>query len=169
MERWLPVARNENYEVSSLGNVRRCRGYNSTRVGRHLKPRDNGNGYLCVRLSQKGRVKVEYVHRLVCHAFHGDPPTKRHQAAHKNGVRSDNAFDNLEWKTARQNEADKSLHGTRLVGELCASSKLTGKTVIEIRKLHSEGVSQKDLRLRFGMSPNGIHSIVMRKTWRHIP
>jgi hypothetical protein len=51
------------------------------------------------------------VHRLLCIAFHGDPPTPTHQARHLNGVRTDNRVDNLAWGTPSQNVQDMLRHG----------------------------------------------------------
>lgn len=62
-----------------------------------------GSGYLNVWL--KGR--REYVHRLVCEAFNGPPPTPEHQVNHKNFNTRDNRPENLEWVTSEENAAHR--------------------------------------------------------------
>jgi hypothetical protein len=48
----------------------------------------------------------------VLEAFVGPAPSRRHEAAHKDGRKENNRLDNLEWKLKEHNEADKKLHGT---------------------------------------------------------
>lgn len=60
-------------------------------------------GYLKVYVKMNGVWKQESVHRLVCEAFNGQPPTKKHQVNHKNGNKKDNNHVNLEWVTCKQN------------------------------------------------------------------
>lgn len=48
------------------------------------------------------------------------------------------------------------------------SAKLTEADVREIRRLAAEGVPQKILAVRFGVSESVISAVVRRKTWRHV-
>ncbi len=51
---------------------------------RKLKPRVDRDGYLRVAIvPPTGRAVYRQVHRLVCAAFHGAPPTPRHEAQHR--------------------------------------------------------------------------------------
>jgi len=63
----------------------------------------NGAGYAVIG--------HDLVHRLVCEATHGPPPTVKHQAAHLCGVRNCVAMAHLRWATQRENEDDKIVHG----------------------------------------------------------
>lgn len=45
---------------------------------------------------------------------------------------------------------------------------VTSKQVIEMRKLHSEGIPQKDLAIRFGLKSNSVSYIVNRRNWTKI-
>ena len=86
-EEWLPVNDYENYEVSSLGQVR------NQKTKRILKAGSNG-GYLTVGLRQDGSSKSCSVHRLVALAFIENPENKA-QVNHKDKVRSNNTVSNL--------------------------------------------------------------------------
>ena len=108
-EEWRPVSEQPDYEVSNLGRVRRDDHF--------ITPYDDGAGYLSVNLCQRSRLKRRRVHRLVCIAFHGPPPTPKHDAAHWDNDRANNRATNLRWATRKENHADKVRHGTMSRGE----------------------------------------------------
>ena len=84
------------YQVSNFGNVRRCgRKQNLCYVKR--------NGYLVVHLSNVN-AKLYYIHRLVALAFVPNPDGLP-QINHKNEIKTDNRAENLEWCTAKYNNA----------------------------------------------------------------
>lgn len=90
-EKWFPVPDSEGYSASSLGRVKgpRC----------ILKPSPMKNGYLGVKIKGKGTT----MHAAVCAAFHGPRPSPSHTVNHKNGKRTDNVPQNLEWMTHLEN------------------------------------------------------------------
>ncbi len=53
-------------------------------------------------------------------------------------------------------------------GSSVGVSKLTEEEVILIRKLHSEGSSNKELSIKYKVVESTINAIVKRKTWKHI-
>lgn len=69
------------------------------------------NPYYLVALSVGEDSRRRYlVHRLVCEAFHGDPPSLKYHAAHVNGDSLDNKEFNLYWATPQQNIDDRERH-----------------------------------------------------------
>lgn len=60
------------------------------------------DGYLGVVLCKNGKTKLIAVHRLVAMHFIPNPENKP-QVNHKNGVKNDNAAENLEWVTQSEN------------------------------------------------------------------
>jgi hypothetical protein len=90
------------YEVSNTGLVR-SKAKNLTLgqnfVGRGYKAKKS---YLAVTLYADGRSRKHYVHALVAMAFL-TPNAAKQTINHKNGIKSDNRVDNLEWMTMSEN------------------------------------------------------------------
>lgn len=97
------------YQVSNLGNVKSLN-YNHTGKERNLKARNNGWGYLFVKLYKNGNRKLFTIHRLVAKAFIPNPENKR-EVNHKDENKTNNRVDNLEWMTSKENIN----YGTRTV------------------------------------------------------
>lgn len=117
IEEWRTIAQAPDYQVSGIGRVKRVTvGSGSTYPGKILRPCLTKSGYLRICLRIGGQERFRFVHNLVCRAFWGDPPSEGHQAAHGNGLRTDNRFENIRWATPKENQADRIAHGTRLSG-----------------------------------------------------
>ena len=104
MEIWKDIAGYEGiYEISSLGNIKSYYAKNGRLVntGRLISGKLDKDGYREVALSKGGHVKYTRVHRLVAEAFiDGDTSL---DVNHKDGNKLNNAVDNLEWVTAKEN------------------------------------------------------------------
>lgn len=164
-ENWISVPGYEDlYEVSDLGNVRSLHG----ETVRDMKIGYTRGGYRAVILSLKGKTKNYRMNRLVLIAFHGDRPDR--QAAHKNGVRTDNRLRNLYWATTEQNAADRVRHGTILKGQAQATSILTEADVRQVRKIWSmpNHPSAAELALEYGVSGPTLWKAATGRTWSHV-
>ena len=89
-EIWKIIPNHQQYEVSDLGKVRRGQ--------KVLKPRNHNQGYQFVFLNGRER----YCHRLVAGAFIGSIPP-RWEVNHLDGNPANNALENLEIVTPKQN------------------------------------------------------------------
>ena len=85
------------YEVSNLGRVR------NAPTGLVLRLRKCRSGYFDVLLNYKGQEKRFYVHSLVATAF-VEGWREGLEVNHKNGVKTDNRAENLEWVTSSENK-----------------------------------------------------------------
>lgn len=147
-EIWKDVPGSPNYEVSSLGRVRK--------KAVILKPWKNYTGYEYIGMKGKRWA----VHRLVCHAFNGPPPEGKPMVAHGDGTRDNNSLDNLRWASYSENLLDAIEHGTRRpIRELVAdrpignrpNSKLTAEQIKEIQKRRANGEARKALADEYGV------------------
>ena len=168
MEVWAPVEGFPNTEVSNLGRLRSLfRG--------QCKIRSQINhecGYLTVGL-QCGEFKQrKRVHILVAEAFIGPNPGGL-DVNHKDGVKTNNRWDNLEYMTRSEN----CKHGFRLGlsytpfrerGEKHCRAVLKDSDVRAMRAEYANGVSRRDLATKYGISYYTVWDITKMRTWTHI-
>lgn len=117
-ELWKSVVGYEGlYEVSSEGRVKSLEREVATKGGFTrmipnliLRPSPMPTGYVAVNLYRGGYRETKLIHRLVCEAFHGEPP-EGFEVRHLNGVPYDNRSDNVIWGTPKENSADSKRHG----------------------------------------------------------
>lgn len=181
IEKWKPVVGFESfYEVSNQGRMKvKARMKNIRNGGKQPHPEKimkliiANTGYSVIGLwNGKGKsAKTATVHRLVAAAFIPNPEGKK-EVNHKNGVRTDNRVENLEWATSSEN----ALHKYQTLGYVCptrhkgsanSQSKLTEETVREILT-HGPSMSRTEAAKRFKISKRSIQFILQRKTWRHV-
>ena len=133
-EIWKPVVGYEGiYEVSSLGRVKSCERTIIRSNGREInfpdkimKPSINHKGYEIIDLRNKGNRQGGFVHRLVGKAFI-DNPLNKEQINHKNGNKTDNRVQNLEWVTNQENMA----HSYKSLGRTNKEASESRKRVVE--------------------------------------
>lgn len=158
-EEWRPVVGCEDwYEVSNLGRIRRRS---------IISPSRNKHGYMVAGLSCGGVKLWKSVHCMVAEAFSGKRPPGK-VARHKDGDRTNNAANNLEWGTQAENMGDMVRHGTRRNGEKHHKAKLSEPQVLSIRDMHSRGMKKSGIAVLFGVTPSLVGGIVKRKIWRHV-
>lgn len=168
-ELWLTAPGFPDYEVSSLGRVRRSVRPGNWKPGVLLKPYRRTDGYVLIGLYREKRQQITcYLHRLVCEAFHGPPPDLSYEAAHENGVSHDNRASNLAWKKRLANLADKRRHGTHGEGERHGGAKITEPIVHHIFELRAKGLTLKEIGSMVGVDYTHVSSIVRRESWAHV-
>lgn len=110
MEIWKDVNDFEEiYQISNQGRVKslrreiqRSNGSNYIKDESILTPFEDRNGYMIVKLSNKGKRKNYKIHRLVATAFIENPFNKK-CVDHINTVKKDNRVENLRWVTYSEN------------------------------------------------------------------
>jgi len=71
--------------------------------------------------------------------------------------------------TRRQNNEEASRKGRTAKGETHYAAKLSNDTVIEMRRLYSDGHTQKALAQKYGIGQGLVSRVVRRKSWEHVP
>lgn len=171
-ENWKNIPMFHGFQASNLGNIRTIdrlipRGNHMiNRKSRILKQTKNKRGYLEVRILEVGKKPlVQVVHKLVMLTFVGPRPSG-HQVNHKNGIKTDNRLENLEWVSASDNMKHAyRLNLTSKNGQNNGRAKLTESDIITIREQCKVRGSQKKLALQFGVTQTTISNIKSGKSW----
>jgi hypothetical protein len=161
-EEWRPVtfpSFGTSYAVSSFGRVWKTAA-SLTHPAGELRPQEV-NRYLGFVMKTQGQRKAVTVHRMVAMAFLGAPPSPRHVVNHKDGDRTNNRVENLEWVTSRQN----SLHA------LCELKTFRGRFISpdqaqQIRERYAVGELQKDLAKEYGVYQQQVSLLIRGKGWQ---
>ncbi len=166
------------YLVSNLGNVKSIDRYVkhnygdlSRRIqkGITIKLTINSDKYYCVTLGKNGKHKTFTVHRLVAIAFL-ENTLNNNIINHKDGIKTNNHYTNLEWCTTQQNTQHATENNLIPFGENHGMSKLTDMQVLEIReKYKPKGVySSYRLAVEYNVSRVLINQVVRRKIWKRV-
>src|ERR1035437_1361166 len=92
-------------------------------------------GYPLVKLfTEEGVGKRYTVHKLVCRAFHGEPPQGMRVVRHQHDQRQNSRPENLSWGTYSDNAKDAYRNGRMPRGEDHFNAVLTEVLVIALRQ-----------------------------------
>lgn len=181
-EKWKDIKGHEGqHEVSSCGRVRSVDRTISKVDGRYdkqvtfykqgrIKTLTYHHGqYFIIKLSNEGKNKTHFVHRLVAEAFLPNP-NNLPIVNHKNSIKTDNNIENLEWVSNSENvkHAIKNKLTTICSGENHGACKYTDEDILKIRKLYKDKLSLTEIGKIMGTNKARIWEIVHRKTWKHI-
>ena len=173
---WRPVVGlEERYEVSNVGRIRRIMRDGPPRL---LKPVRHPAGYLHVNLSDGGRRRRSHhlIHRLVATAFIGPCP-ENYECNHKNGDKTDNRVENLEWCSHKENMLHAVQTGLKKMyrgrnGQFdprFMKNTLTEENVRRIHALYAESKHDAPaLASMFGVTCEAIRRILIGSSWKHL-
>ena len=153
-EIWKESSEYRNYEVSNFGNIR----HKGSRKNRKLQK--TYRGYLCVLINHNGKNKNILVHRVVAKEF-VDNPYNYTIVNHKDGNKSNNHADNLEWVTQSENV----LHAYRELHVKPWNRKLSDD---DIRKIRNDTRRHKDIASDFNVAKSQISLIKRRVIYKDV-
>jgi predicted XRE-type DNA-binding protein len=162
------------YYVGTSGNI--YSKYKKTKIMKKLKltrmrvEKDKDNQYYTAHLSDKGDVYNILIHRLVAGAFIPNPENKA-EVNHKDGDKSHNYVDNLEWVTPSENilHAYRTGHKFQYTGEKNHNTKIKQKDAELICKLLEENkLSIREISEIIGCPKTIVMNIIYKYAWREI-
>lgn len=157
------------YSVSNLGRVRRERQSSLGLFVRILNAQSNGR-YIHVTLADGSRKDTPNIHRLVAGAFLGIAPFADAQVNHKNGIKTDNRSDNLEWITQKENSHHaRTVLNTYRIGADHGRAKLGVNDVLTIRKRLKNGDGLTAIANDYNVTSGLIGHIRAGRAWKHVP
>jgi hypothetical protein len=163
-EYWKDVIGYENdYEISSSGNIRSKERYRKNRNGYMLvksqiiKPHNHPKGYLRITLARNNTKANFFVHRLVAQAFIPNLENLP-QINHKDGNKKNNSIENLEWcdnNYNRYHAVVNNLHSTLLKKE-------------DVKYIRESSQNSYELANLFKVTRQHINRIKRKRFWKHI-
>ena len=165
-EAWKPIKNYEGYySVSNLGRIRREIGGSGTYAGRIRKEALDTDGYSCVQLSKNSIHQHLKVHKIVAEAFIGLCQVGM-EINHKDNVRNNNVYTNLEYKTHK----DNILHSYKMGrSRLTGGRKINEQIILSIKREYASGnYSNKSLGKVFNVDASTISRVINGRTWKHL-
>lgn len=169
-EKWKDIPGYEGYIISDKGRVISKR----NPVASALKSKkgllylgtDNSGYVTCTLYTGPKKKSTVRVHRIVAIAFI-DRVKDCMFVNHKNGIKTDNRVDNLEWVNRSQNHLHAYATGLqdKPKGEANPYRKLSNLAVYDILSSPLTGMA---LALKYKVSPSCISSVRRGKNWSHI-
>ena len=165
MEIWKNVVGfEEQYEISNLGNLRskerfvkHWRGGERKYKSNFKNIRLNDKGYFRCNLKNEGKRYDFTIHRLVALAFIPNEENKPF-INHKNGIKTDNRVENLEW-------CNQSENVTHAVKNRLIKTKLTDE---QAKEIFNSQLSHRKLAKLYNITSSIVWRIKNKKAYKHL-
>lgn len=159
------MRRYKNCLVSKEGDIF------SVFTGKKRKPQ-LVSGYLYINTGTDkslGKEVRERVHRIVAFLYLDNPENKP-QVNHKDGNKLNNHVDNLEWCSMAENHRHAFENGIRKAkkGSECSYAKLKEQDIPEIKRMYREGILQRVIAKKFGVSLSTINGVIKNRRWKSV-
>ena len=146
-----------NYVITDEGQVI------NAKTGRVLKPDLNSCGYQRVTLCKNNKPKRFFVHRLVAEYFVPKPLKWHDQVNHKDGDKTNNHYENLEWCNQSLNQYHA--HGHWIQKRF---HKATDDQVKHICYYLQQGLPTSYILQQVEVTRWIVEDIKRKRTWLHI-
>ena len=168
-EEWKSIKGYEGrYKISSNGKVY------SLISNKELKGYEwCDNIYRMVGLYKNGKCKQFSVHRLLAIAFLGESnidTDQRIEVNHKNGIKTDNRVENLEWCTHGENQSHAFIIGLKpnWKGEKNPMARFKNNFVRKVQEEYKGGCKRRELIKRYSLTVSQIDRFLYSRTWKDI-
>lgn len=172
MEIWKDIPGCEGYQASTYGRIKSLPrewiwGYGAVRKRGELifTPVIGTGGYFIIVLRISGKSYTKLIHRLVAITFFENPLSLR-EVNHKNGIKTDNAVENLEWVSREQNQQhaySTGLHANTIIKNAARCKRQFSKPVSQFTKtgeLVNTFLSEHDAQRSTGVWQNNINKVI---------
>lgn len=180
-EEWRVIPTCTTHAISNIGRIKRLVSYRHYKAGYILSKQVDKHGYCMVKLQGK----YVLVHRLVMLAFVGECPEGK-QVNHKNGIKTDNRLENLEYVTPRENTQHAINNGLfslgkkfnqqdgskrrnsspRKHGEIWAPNGKLSENDIKLIKSLKGTMTQRDISKKIGVHESTISRVLTGISWK---
>lgn len=166
MEVWKPIhSLDDKYEASTFGNIRNAKTKKQKSIvfdGHYWK---FGFDYVFDGKRHMGWYRV---HKAVAETFIPNPLNKE-TVNHIDGDHRNNAIENLEWATAKEQSDHAARVLKRNCGENAYQTRLKNSDVKEMRRLYEEeGKSVREIADLYKITVPNARRIVKYERWRNI-
>ena len=158
-EIWYNILNSNRYSISNYLRIKTVNKYSE----KLINPCVGKNGYYFFNFQINGGIIGKNIHRLIAEMFIPNP-NNYPCINHKNGIKTDNSLENLEWCTYRYNNkhAIDNMLRVQAKGERINTSKVTNKQALEIFKSR---IGRRELSIKYGVSLDCIDDIKSGITW----
>jgi len=171
IEEWRDIPGYEGlYKISSIGRLKSVDRVSS--IGKQVKGiirklAYNKKGYLMTSLCKNGVSTTKTIHRMVAKAFIPNP-NNLPQINHKNGIKTDNGVDNLEWCTNLENMQHAFSTGLKegLTGENNGRAILSQEEVDYIKTKYNNGEKAKEIAKELNLKLSMVRYILNDGGWK---
>lgn len=163
-EKWKIIRNFQDYEISNLGNIRSLKNNKEKILNQNI----NGRGYVCINLSQNGKIKTKYIHILIYENLHNCKLKNNECIHHIDENRLNNNLNNLE-KMIKSNHHKLHANIENRKGENNNNSILITQDVLQIKLLLKiDKLTQNEIANIFGISQTTVSKIKRNIIWSNI-
>lgn len=163
-----------HYQACETGEIRSVSRYVPHKVygkmwveGGLINQGKTAHGYLRVNLSLSGKPNYFQAHRVVAMVFIPNPENKP-QVNHKNGVKTDNRVENLEWATNEENYCHAKSMGLIKSGDDLPYTILRGEYFEDIITRRSLGESIELISKDYGITRSTLGIFIKKQIAKRI-